>query len=50
MVFLSPNSNSPGKHWRRGLGRENMIISSPNRQQNEALKFEDFAKTLEIIC
>lgn len=30
-VFLSPNSRSPGKHWRRGMGRENMIISTPGR-------------------
>ncbi|CAD8205048.1 unnamed protein product [Paramecium octaurelia] len=49
-VFLSPNSSSPGKHWRRGIGRENMIISSPNRQQYESSKFEDFTKILEIVC
>ncbi|CAD8155605.1 unnamed protein product [Paramecium pentaurelia] len=49
-VFLSPNSSSPGKHWRRGIGRDNMIISSPNRQLYESTKFEDFTKILEIIC
>ncbi|CAD8196337.1 unnamed protein product [Paramecium octaurelia] len=49
-VFLSPNSSSPGKHWRRGIGRDNMIISSPNRQLYESTKFEDFTRILEIVC
>lgn len=45
--FGSPNSNSPGKPWRRGIGRDSTIMPRGSWRNHMDLKVDDFKKFLD---
>jgi hypothetical protein len=54
VTYLSPNSRSPSGHWRRGMGRENMIIPPSDQRgswrSTPSLKVDDFKGVMDYCC